>query len=87
MGFLLVYTIVLIFSSRYLSNNERYIFIDDDRVKDMIGPGLVTNLSIYKYHKIDINLIAPDLINEKYDYKIKNRINEQIRNGTLNFKI
>lgn len=79
------YMILLIFSSRYLANNELYIFIDGDRVKDMTGPGLVTNLSIYKYHKIDINLIAPDLVNEKYDYKY--RIKEQIGNETLNFKI
>ena len=50
----------------------------------MIGPRLVPNLAIYWYNKINLNSIDLDLINEKYDYQIKHRINENIRNGTFN---
>lgn len=84
-SFVFIYTIMLVFSSRYLSKSERYILVENNRVKDMIGPGLVMNLSIYKYHKIDIKSVAPDLINNKFDFKIKNRINEQIRDRLLRF--
>jgi hypothetical protein len=73
-----------IFYSRYISKSERYIFGEDNCVKDMIGPRLVTNLAIYWYNKINLNSVDPDLINEKYDYQIKHRINENIRNETFN---
>ncbi len=77
------YTIYLIFSTRIIPKNIRYVYIEDNHVKDIVGPGIVTVFSINKYKKIDLNVIAPDLINEKYDFKLKKRINEYLKNQSL----
>ncbi len=82
--FVVVYTIMLIFSTRYISKNERYILVENNRIQDILGPGLFTKLSIHKYKRVNINSIAPDLLNSKYDHELKNRINELLKNQTLN---
>ena len=81
--FTVIYTIRLLFSTRIARKNERYVYIEDNRVKNIAGPGIITLYSINKYIKVDLNVIAPDLINEKYDYKLKNRINKHLKSGSL----
>lgn len=79
-AFVVIYTLILIIRTKYIPKNVRYVNIENNRVKKMFGPGIVTFISFKNYKKIELDNIAPDLINDKYDYKIKSRINEYLKN-------
>jgi hypothetical protein len=64
--FSILFTTMLILRTKYIPKNIRYIYIENNRVKNMFGPGLVTFPSFTKYKKIELDYIASDLINEKY---------------------
>ena len=74
-----LYTIYLLLCTRYVRKNERYIEIKNKRVKNILGPGMIILPSITKYKKVNIEKIAPDLMNSKYDYLLTKRINEYLK--------
>ena len=75
-----IYVIYLLISTRYASKSERYVLAENKRVKKVLGPGIITDPSIWKCKKVQINLFAPDLVNEKYDFKLKERLNDRLNN-------